>query len=75
MVIYGDVGKQTSLPFKEIHIYILRSQWVLLFYGYCIHICVNNAFTWCFDLKTQLFNIFLHAEIPWGDFFHAMELL
>ena len=77
MVIYGDVGKQTSLPFKEIHIYIyiLRSQWVLLFYGYCIHICVNNAFTSCFDLKTHLFNIFLHAEIPCGDFFHAMELL
>ena len=51
------------------HIYILRSQWVLLFYGYCTHICINPAFTWCFDLKTQLFNIFLHAEIRWGDFF------
>ena len=47
----------------------MRSQWVLLFYGYCIHICVNPAFTWCFDLKTQIFNIFLHAEIRWGDFF------
>ena len=47
----------------------MRSQWVLLFYGYCIHICINPAFTWCFDLKTQLFNIFLHAEIRWGDFF------
>ena len=47
----------------------MRSQWVLLFYGYCIHICVNPAFTWCFDLKTQLFNMFLHAEIRWGDFF------
>ena len=48
---------------------MLRSQWVLLFYGYCIHICINPAFTLCFDLKTQLFNIFLHAEIRWGDFF------
>ena len=47
----------------------MRSQWVLLFYGYCTHICINPAFTWCFDLKTQLFNIFLHAEIRWGDFF------
>ena len=58
-----------SCQIKEIHIYTLRSQWVLLFYGYCIHIWINPAFTWCFDLKTQLFNIFLHAEIRWGDFF------
>ena len=36
MVIYGDVGKQTSLPFKEIHIYI---------YTYCVHngFCYSTA--------------------------------
>ena len=36
-----------------------------LLYPYMHKSCVHMVF----DLKTQFFNIFLHAEIRWGDFF------
>ena len=80
----NEVFNQTSTYTKsianhELHLsnikYVLRSQWVLLFYGYCTHICINPAFTWCFALKTQLFNIFFTCGDSMGWLFHAMELL
>ena len=75
MVTYIDVGKQTSLSnHRNTYIHIAFTR-VWLFYGYCTHICINPAFTWCFELKTQLFNMFFACGDSMGWLFHAMESL